>query len=322
MIPVDSQLLEEVTNLVEYPTILSGTFSAEFLRLPKEVLITTMKEHQRYFPVTDREGRLLNYFVTFRNGNADHIENVRKGNEKVIRARLQDAVFFYDEDQKLSIDEALQKLQKVVYHDEIGSYKDKVNHIKSLSRYILEQLNISGEVYTDTLRAAEICKFDLVTLMVDEFPELEGLMGAEYALIHGENRNVAKAINEHYMPRHADAELPETTAGSIVSIADKLDTIASFFAIGLIPSGSQDPYSLRRQATGVVQILLKNGWNIDFTKLVEKSVHQTKEFAKRSLEEIFQDVMDFFKLRFKYLLSEKGIRYDIIDAVLESPIKM
>lgn len=320
VVPVDEDLLEEVTNLVEYPTILFGSFEEEYLKLPNEVLITTMKEHQRYFPVQDQSGKLLNYFITVRNGDIQYIENVRKGNEKVIRARLQDAVFFYEEDQKLSIQDGLSKLERVVYHDEIGTYKEKLGRVKELSYYMLQQLHFSKEVETDTLRAAEICKFDLVTQMVDEFPELQGYMGEDYALFHGENSNVAKAIFEHYLPNSADGCLPETNPGAIVSIADKLDTISSFFAIGLIPSGSQDPYSLRRQATGVVQILLNKGWHINFTSLLKESIKSTKPFSKRNEEDIFQDVLDFFKLRFKHLLTEKGIHFDIIDAVLEAPI--
>lgn len=319
--PIDPDLLDEVSNLVEYPTVLYGSFEKEYLQLPEEVLITTMKEHQRYFPVKDDSGRLLNYFITVRNGDANHLDNVRRGNEKVIRARLQDAVFFYEEDQKLSITDAINKLEKVVYHDQIGTYKEKLQRIKTLSHYILQQLPVNKEMQEHTLRAAEICKFDLVTQMVDEFPELQGIMGEKYALIHGENQLVAKAINEHYMPKNADGDLPQTEAGAVVGIADKLDTIASIFSIGLIPSGSQDPYSLRRQATGVVQILANKGWNIDFTALLKESIKQTDKFSKRNEHDVFVDMFSFFQLRFKHLLAEKGIRYDIVDAVLEAPIR-
>jgi glycyl-tRNA synthetase beta chain len=320
-VPIDPDLLDEVSNLVEYPTVLFGTFEKEYLQLPEEVLITTMKEHQRYFPVKDESGRLLNYFITVRNGDANHLDNVRRGNEKVIRARLQDAVFFYEEDQKLSINDAINKLEKVVYHDQIGTYKEKLQRIKSLSQYILQQLPVNKDIQEHTLRAAEICKFDLVTQMIGEFPELQGIMGEKYAVIHGENQLVAKAINEHYMPKNADGELPETEAGAVVGIADKLDTIASIFSIGLIPSGSQDPYSLRRQATGVVQILANKGWNIDFTALLKESIKQTVKFSKRNEHDVFADMFSFFQLRFKHLLAEKGIRYDIVDAVLEAPIR-
>lgn len=320
-VPVDPALLEEVTNLVEYPTVLYGSFDEKYLQLPKDVLITTMKEHQRYFPVEDQKGNILNYFITVRNGNAHALDIVRRGNEKVIRARLQDAVFFYEEDQKLSIDENLDRLYKVVYHDEIGSYEEKINRIQSLTRYVLSQLPFSEEVKSDALRAAQICKFDLVTQMVNEFPELQGIMGEEYARIAGEKDTVAKAINEHYMPKHAEGELPESDAGAVVSIADKLDTIASFFAINMIPSGSQDPYGLRRQATGIVKILLSKNWKINFSDLLQQSIAGTESFRKRNAEEVFNDLLEFFKLRFKYILSEHEIRYDIIDAVLEAPVR-
>lgn len=319
-IPIDPELLEEVTNLVEYPTVLYGTFEKEFLKLPKEVLITSMKDHQRYFPVMDQAGNLLNYFITVRNGNDYRIENVKKGNEKVIRARLQDAVFFYEEDQKVSVGTYVNKLEKVLYHDEIGSYKDKLNRIKAIATFITNELKVPEEVQKNTLRAAEICKFDLVTAMVDEFTDLQGVIGEYYAKNAGENEVVAKAINEHYMPRHADGELPQSDVGAIVAISDKLDTLASFFAIQRIPTGSQDPYSLRRQATGVVQILANKGWKIDFSKLLKEAIRLTESFAKESMAKIYDDLLHFFKLRFKHLLQEKGIRYDIIDAVLQAPI--
>ncbi|MCU9613909.1 glycine--tRNA ligase subunit beta [Caldibacillus lycopersici] len=320
LIPIDEDLLEEVTNLVEYPTVLFGSFDEDYLQLPKEVLITTMKEHQRYFPVTDSNGNLLAYFVTVRNGDQNHLETVRKGNEKVLRARLQDAVFFYEEDKKLSIEKALNKLEHVVYHEEIGTYQDKLTRIQELSQYIVQKVGINGEEEKQTLRAAEICKFDLVTQMVDEFTELQGIMGEKYAKIAGEADLVALAINEHYMPRFSDGQLPESNAGAIVSIADKLDTLASFFALNLIPTGSQDPYSLRRQATGIVQILLQKGWNLDFTSLLKKGIAKTSGFSKRGEEEVLNDLLEFFKLRFKHLLNERQVRYDIIEAVLEAPI--
>jgi len=318
VIPVDEELLEEVTFLVEYPTVLYGSFEEEFLRLPKEVLITTMKEHQRYFPVTVQEGNLLAHFVTVRNGNAEHLETVRRGNEKVLRARLSDAVFFYEEDQNLSIQEAIDKLSTVVYHEEIGTYKEKLVRIKNLAQYIIEQLHIQNEA-SDILRAAQICKFDLVTQMVGEFPELQGIMGEQYAKIAGENENVALAINEHYMPRNAEGDIPKSLAGKVVSLSDKLDTLASFFAIGLIPTGSQDPYSLRRLANGVVQILINSDWDLNFVDLLKVSIEQTQSFKKKEDIEILNDLNAFFDLRMKYLLNENQIRYDIIDALLESP---
>ncbi|WP_062355774.1 glycine--tRNA ligase subunit beta [Bacillus kwashiorkori] len=320
IIPVDEELLEEVTNLVEYPTALVGNFSEEFLQLPSRVLITTMKEHQRYFPVQSKTGELLPQFVTIRNGDHRHLDTVKRGNEKVLRARLQDAVFFYKEDQKLGVKNALERLSNVVFHEEIGTYQDKINRIRRLTDYLLENISVTTHEEQAAKRASEICKFDLVTQMVNEFPELQGFMGEKYAMLSCEQELVAIAINEHYMPRFSGDALPETEAGAIVSIADKLDTIASFFAINLIPSGSQDPYSLRRLATGVVQILKEKAWNINFIELLKFSIKNTKTFANRSENEILTDCLAFFRLRFKYLLQEEQIRYDIIDAVLAAPI--
>ena len=256
VIPVDEDLLEEVNNLVEYPTALYGGFESEFLELPQEVLITSMKEHQRYFPVKSKDGKVLPQFVTVRNGGSDHLENVARGNEKVLRARLSDAAFFYREDQKTDIESCLNKLTSIVYHEEIGTLAEKVKRVRRLTNILTEKLSFSSQDKVDADRAAEIGKFDLVTNMVNEFPELQGVMGERYARQKGESEAVAIAINEHYKPRNAEDDTPATEVGAVLSVADKMDTICSFFAIGMIPSGSQDPYALRRQATGIVQILL------------------------------------------------------------------
>jgi glycyl-tRNA synthetase beta chain len=321
-IPVDEDLLEEVNNLVEYPTALYGKFESEYLGLPEQVLITSMKEHQRYFPVKSKDGKLLPYFVTVRNGGTEHIENVAKGNEKVLRARLSDADFFYREDQKKEIQQALDKLKSIVYHEEIGTVSDKVGRVRRLTNLLTDQLEFTNEQKRDSDRAAEICKFDLVTNMVYEFPELQGFMGERYALQKGENEAVATAINEHYMPRNAEDQIPSSDTGAVLSVAEKVDTIASFFAIGLIPSGSQDPYALRRQATGVVQILLQKNWQIDLEKIVNQSLSllEADGILKKSLEDMTNEVIAFFKLRLKHLLQEKGIRYDLIDAVLGNEV--
>jgi len=319
-IPVDEELLEEVNNLVEYPTVLSGGFKEEFLDLPEEVLITSMKEHQRYFPVKDLDGNLLPHFVTVRNGDHRHIDIVAKGNEKVLHARLSDAVFFYREDEKLSIDDALNKLKRVIYHEELGSYDDKTNRVLKLTEYICHELNVNSTTKEHALRTAMICKFDLVTQMVNEFPELQGFMGEKYALKHGENEIVAKAIKEHYMPRHAEDELPSTDVGAIVSIADKLDTLVSFFAIGSIPSGSQDPYALRRQTLGIVQTLIEKNWKLDIEKLFNEALNVVEDKVKREKSEILRDLLTFLKLRLKYILQEKQVRHDIVEALLAVPI--
>jgi glycyl-tRNA synthetase beta chain len=323
VIPVDEELLNEVTNLVEYPTALYGRFEEEFLEIPEEVLITSMKEHQRYFPVKSKNGDLLPYFVTVRNGDHQHLEKVSRGNEKVLRARLADAAFFYKEDQKLAIDTALAKLKTIVYHEEIGTVAEKSSRVRKLAKLISERLELDKETQTAVDRTAEISKFDLVTQMVYEFPELQGIMGEKYALQKGETPAVAKAINEHYMPRNAEDGTAESDAGAVVAIAEKLDTICSFFAIGVIPSGSQDPYALRRQATGIVQTLVNKQWTLSLELLVGLSLNLVNEanILKRTSEEVYHDLSHFFGLRVKHLLQEQGIRYDLIDAILGSGLR-
>ncbi|WP_285768946.1 glycine--tRNA ligase subunit beta [Peribacillus sp. SI8-4] len=318
IIPVDESLLEEVNNLLEYPTVLYGQFEEEFLELPAEVLITSMKEHQRYFPVKDQAGKLLPFFVTVRNGDAKHLDKVSKGNEKVLRARLSDAAFFYKEDQKREISDALKKLDSIVYHEEIGTLAEKTSRVKAVAGKLADLLHLGEKEKEMCLRAAEIAKFDLVSHMVYEFPELQGYMGEKYALLKGEAKEVAAAINEHYMPRHADDDVPPSVIGAVVSLAEKIDTLASFFAIGVIPTGSQDPYALRRQASGVVQILAEKKWNISLEELIVLGLKglEAKNILKRDLAEVEADMFTFFKARIKHLLQEEQIRYDMIDAVL------
>ncbi|QJC89339.1 glycine--tRNA ligase subunit beta [Bacillus inaquosorum] len=306
-IPVDEDLLDEVNHLVEYPTALYGSFESEFLSIPEEVLVTTMKEHQRYFPVKDKNGDLLPHFITVRNGNSHAIENVARGNEKVLRARLSDASFFYKEDQKLNIDANVKKLENIVFHEELGSLADKVRRVTLIAEKLAVRLEADEDILKHVKRAAEISKFDLVTHMIYEFPELQGIMGEKYARMLGEDEAVAAAVNEHYMPRSAGGETPSTFIGAVVAMADKLDTIASFFSIGVIPTGSQDPYGLRRQASGIVAILLDRNWGISFEELLT--------FVQTDKE---NELLDFFTQRLKYVLNAEQIRHDVIDAVLES----
>ncbi|MBD8069183.1 glycine--tRNA ligase subunit beta [Bacillus sp. PS06] len=323
IVPIDADLLEEVTNLVEYPTALFGKFEEEFLNLPEEVLITSMKEHQRYFPVKSQDGQLLPYFITIRNGDHQHIDNVAKGNEKVLRARLSDADFFYKEDQKQTIADLVKKLDSIVYQEEIGTLGEKVRRIQKISIELANLLDVDATTLENARRTAEICKFDLVTHMVYEFPELQGLMGEKYAKIHGEQEAVAAGINEHYMPRHADDVVPASTVGAIVSIADKLDTIISCFSIGIIPTGSQDPYALRRQAAGIVQILLEKDWNLTLEEVLALAMNvSVVQDAKHSTEgNLLEELISFFKLRIRNELSNRAIRYDMIDAVLSSNVE-
>jgi glycyl-tRNA synthetase beta chain len=317
-IAMKPDLLEEVIFLVEYPTVLFGTFDPDFLRIPQQVLITSMREHQRYFPVLDSSGSLLPFFVTVRNGNATALEQVAKGNEKVLRARLQDARFFYQEDQKMSIQNALNRLETIVFHEELGSIGDKVRRIVAISNALAQLLHLELLTAKHVQRAAEICKFDLVSQMVYEFPELQGIMGEDYALKAGENDAVAKAILEHYQPRFSGDASPAGIIGAIVSIADKIDSIVGCFSIGIIPTGSQDPYALRRQAAGIVQIILEHNLPCKLSDLfvIALSTHQKAGLLKRDSEEISKDLMDFFSLRIRNVLTERQTRYDIIDAVL------
>ncbi|MCP3764265.1 glycine--tRNA ligase subunit beta [Domibacillus sp. A3M-37] len=318
MIPVDESLLEEVNNLVEYPTALSGSFNEEFLALPEEVLITSMKEHQRYFPVKKADGTLLPHFITIRNGNSHAIDKVSRGNEKVLRARLADADFFYKEDQKTPIADSLQKLEKIVYHEKIGTLSEKVTRIRRITANIAELMNETNEIKLLADRTAEICKFDLVTQMVYEFPELQGIMGEKYARQKGEKEEVAVAVNEHYMPRSADDSVPSTKTGALVSIADKLDTITACFAVGIIPTGSQDPYALRRQAAGIVQTMMRRNWNVTLSDIISSAIAEVlaDNIGDKDAETLQAEISSFFALRVKHILQEKGIRYDIIDAVL------
>lgn len=319
-IPIDEELLEEVTHLVEYPTALSGEFDADFLNIPQEVLITSMKEHQRYFPVRDAAGKLMPHFVTIRNGGIDPTGIVARGNEKVLRARLADARFFYEEDKKLEISTALGKLEQVVFHEELGTVGDKIRRIGDVAHVLSERLQLSAEVQKKVKRTAEICKFDLVSQMVYEFPELQGRMGQEYAILAGEDQEVAQGIYEHYMPRFAGDELPQTTNGAVVSVADKLDTIVGCFSIGIVPTGSQDPYALRRQATGIVQIMLQEKWEVTLAELfkIALDIFEARQVLKRSRAEIISDLEQFFALRIKNRLQEEGIRYDMIEAVSQN----
>ncbi|GAB6990652.1 glycine--tRNA ligase subunit beta [Paenibacillus pini] len=318
-IAVKEDLLEEVLFLVETPTVLFGTFDPSFLNIPQEVLITSMREHQRYFPVLDDQGKLLPFFVTVRNGDATSLDVIAKGNEKVLRARLSDAKFFYDEDQKLQIKDALSKLETIVFHEELGTIGDKVRRIRRIADQVGQALHISGNQVESVSRAADICKFDLVTQMVYEFPELQGVMGEDYARKAGENEDVAKAIFEHYQPRSASDDAPSSIVGAIISMADKMDTIVGCFSIGIIPTGSQDPYALRRQAQGIVQIMIAHQLPLTLSQLfdIALDVHEELRDMKRTKSEISKDLVEFFGLRVKKVLSE-NVRYDVVDAVIQA----
>jgi glycyl-tRNA synthetase beta chain len=319
----DEELLEEITYLVEYPTVLYGAFDPAFLDIPKEVLITSMREHQRYFPVMDQEGKLLPFFLTVRNGDDRSLEIVAKGNEKVLRARLSDARFFYQEDQKLKIDNCLKRLEQIVFHEQLGTIADKVRRVGMIVEAISGRLELPPEEKAEAERAGAIAKFDLVTQMVYEFPELQGVMGRDYAAKAGESAAVAEAIYEHYLPRFSGDALPQSRIGQILSVADKLDTIVGCFGIGIIPTGSQDPYALRRQAMGIVQILIRQKWPLALETLINMSLdcYEKQGVLTRSRNEILDDLYDFFNLRLKAILQEEQVRYDVIDALLAERVE-
>lgn len=314
-VELDEDLLEEITFLVEYPTAFYGEFDEEYVKLPKEVVTTPMKEHQRYFPVL-KDGKLLPNFIAVRNGDSNRIDLVKAGNEKVLRARLADALFFYHEDTKKTLESFVDKLQTVVFQAKLGTVYDKTLRIEKLSQVILNELNMT-ESKENTLRAAKLCKADLVTNMVFEFTELQGIMGRDYAQVSGENEEVCQGIFEHYLPRFAGDILPETNTGIALSIADKLDSIAGFFAIGIKPSGSQDPYALRRQALGILSILLDRKLSVNLNNLINAALdnYSNLEFNK---EEVASQIVEFFVERVKNLFKDLGIRYDVIDAVLNN----
>lgn len=316
-IVVEEDLLQEVRNLVEYPTVFCGSFEESFLKLPTEVLITSMKEHQRYFPVKSADNALLPYFVSVRNGDDYEIKTVIRGNEKVLYARLSDGQFFYEEDQKQSIDTNVEKLERVVFQEKLGTVSDKVKRVRENVKQLADKLLLDSETAKKATRAAEISKFDLMTNMVNEFTELQGIIGEKYALHFGEDATVAQAIREHYLPNQAQGKLPESAEGALVSIADKMDTIVGFISVGLTPTGSQDPYSIRRQAIGVLRILDDRKWNISLESIVNIALNQ---YELASDETIINACRQFFKLRATYLLKELAIEQDVIEAVLQDEI--
>ncbi|MBM4312702.1 MAG: glycine--tRNA ligase subunit beta [Deltaproteobacteria bacterium] len=307
-------LLETVTHLTEYPTVVSGSFDREYLKLPKEVLITTMISHQKYFPVLDDRGNLLPYFLTVSNTLARDPAVVRRGNEKVLRARLADARFFFEADRKIPLETRVSDLRKVIFHSLLGTSYEKVMRFRKLAGWIADR--IRPTLASRIERAALLAKADLDTQMVGEFAELQGIMGREYALLDGEDATVARAIYEHYLPTAAGGELPETDEGAIVSIADKLDTLCGFFGVGLIPTGTADPYALRRQALGVINIILSKGFPLPLDALIDESLAILGPLLRRPPGETKDAVLDFFLGRFENQLIAQGHPYDVVDAVL------
>lgn len=317
IIPSD-ELLETVTFLTEYPTVICGNFDPDYLKLPREVLTTTMISHQKYFPVVDEDGFLLPYFIAVNNTLARDPSVVQKGHEKVIRARLSDARFFFEADRKIPLERRLEDLRKVVFHTLLGTSYEKVMRFRKLSVWLAGRIDPSVSAKVD--RAALLAKADLDTQMVSEFSELQGIMGREYALISGEDPVVAKAIHEHYLPVAAGGDLPETDVGAIVGIADKTDTIVGFFGVGLVPTGTADPYALRRQALGILNVILTKRYRLSLGSLLDESLGILGPLLTRPAHETKASVLEFLRGRFENQLISHGHAYDVVDAILATGI--
>ncbi|MBE9537334.1 MAG: glycine--tRNA ligase subunit beta [Proteobacteria bacterium] len=310
----DEGLLEEVANLVEYPVVVCGSFDDEYLKLPKDVVINAMRDHQRYFSVEDEKGKLMPLFITVSNTEAKDMQVVKEGNERVLRARLSDAAFYYYEDLKKPLDEMVESLKSVVFQAKLGTSFEKVERFSALAGYMADQL--VPDKKDDILRAAHLAKADLVSGVVGEFAKLQGVMGRDYALKAGERPEVAEAIFEHYLPRNAGDILPTTDTGAIVSIADKMETLCSCFGIGLIPTGAADPYALRRQTLGVINILLDKEYHLSISEIINTSLKITSEKIDKDIVKTKGLLLEFIKTRLSGLLTTQGYSHDIIDAVL------
>ena len=312
----DEDLLNEVNFLVEYPVAHGGSFDRGFLSLPREFLIHSMKEHQRYFPVIDEGGNLLPNFICISNINPRDRSVVIKGNERVLNARLSDAAFFFKDDLKVPLERRLEDLKKVVFQAKLGTSYEKVMRFTRLAQFLVEK--IDPKLKERVERASLLSKADLVTGMVGEFPKLQGIVGREYSRLSGEKPEVAEAVYEHYLPAFAGDRLPSSAVGDIVSIADKMDTIVGSFGIGLIPTGTADPFGLRRQALGIIRIILEKQYVLSLVELIEEGGRLLKEKLGRALSEVKTEVLDFFRTRYQYFLLDKGTPFDVIEAVIST----
>ena len=313
----DDDLLEEINYLVEWPTALCGGFEESYLALPDAAIITPMKDHQRYFPLVDQEGKLLPMFLTVRNGSDHSIEVVQAGNERVLRARLDDAKFFFNEDRKKPLIDRQDGLTKIVFQEGLGNLADKTERLLKLGSVFGEECGLHEDAAVVLERATELAKTDLTTGMVTEFTELQGVMGKEYALLDGESPEVAEAIFEQYLPRFAGDVLPQTEAGKVLSIIDKVDNIVATFSRGLIPTGSQDPYALRRQTIGILNILLGSEWNISLRPIFKASMELLNVPAEKQ-DELLGQVEEFFTLRLKNIFLDREVPHHVIDLLLSN----
>ena len=314
---ISPDLLEEVTFLVEYPTALCGHIDDKYLRLPDCAIITPMRDHQRYFPMFDKDGKLMPKFITVRNGGKEHLDIVTHGNERVLRARLDDAVFFFDNDRKKSLAQHREGLHEVAFQHGLGNMYDKTERLQKLCDALVKATGLEADANA-VERAALLSKADLVTGMVTEFTELQGTMGKEYALLDNEGEKVAQAIGEQYMPRFAGDGLPQSNEGRILAVADKLDNIVATFSRGMAPTGSQDPYALRRQALGILNIVADGGVHFPLRAVLAETLKNLPVEVENEAK-LLDEVADFFAQRAKNMLLDKGIRYDVVDAVLAAP---
>ena len=319
---IDEELLEMVTYIVEYPVPVLCSFKAEYLNLPKELLITVMKDHQKYFGVQDSTGNLLNHFVVISNTTAENAETVRIGAERVIKARFDDAKFYYHEDTATPLSEKVESLKDVTFHDKLGSTHEKVERMMAIAAYLSEK--IASSLKDKALRAAKLSKADLITGVVREFPELQGIMGKYYATHDKEDSEVATAIEEQYLPKNYGDRVPQTDIGAIVSLADRIDNISAFFSIGLIPTGSEDPFALRRQAMGIISIILDKGYSLNLTEIFGHALKNLRNVV--SEEETLENIISFMEQRTEFILSSSGYEQDLIKSVISlssfQPLKL
>lgn len=313
---IKDSLLAEVIDLIEFPTAFRGSFAEEYLELPPEVLITAMEKHQRYFPVMAEGNQLQAEFIGVRDGGSDYLEEVISGNEMVLKGRLDDAQFFFAEDQKYGFLNRSEDIKNIVFQKDIGSVYQKVEKLQQITGRLAELLDYETAGKEMAVRAAELCKNDLATEMVNEFANLQGLMGQEYALLEGEAPETAEAIFEHYLPRFAGDVLPETKSGTVLAAAEKLFNLSSHFLLGNIPSGSQDPFALRRQATGLLRIILGNNLAVNIKEVIEFSM-EIVAINSDNFDSAASDLKKFIKQRLENLLAEEDVRYDIINAVIK-----
>ncbi|MFQ5673187.1 MAG: glycine--tRNA ligase subunit beta [Nitrospinales bacterium] len=314
----EPELLREVTYLVEFPTPLLCDFETEYLSLPKELLTITMKHHQKYFPVSRDNGDLMPHFITVSNMKPGSGDVIKRGNERVLKARLEDARFFYNEDRKKKLEDYVELLKGVVFQKTLGTSHEKMTRFRTLAGTLAQK--VCPQALADVDRAALLCKADLVTQMVYEFPELQGVMGSYYAAHSGENETVARAVREHYCPAFAGDALPSDAVGAVVAVADKMDTILGCIGVRLIPSGSEDPYGLRRHSLGIIQIILDRGWRISLNELIDAGTDLLREKIKLTREEIRSHTLDLFLQRLKTYFGAAGYPYDAVDAVLSTGI--